>query len=280
MNIATSKHPSSAFFSAKKHFLLTALLVATGIYGTCADAQQAVAVRDRTVGTNTENTATNTKKTAKNTGDTADNTKQIQKDMEADLRLGTYSSPGKRVKDPIQFPLAQSTTLQADIAECKALPPEQLAGCEEIAKTEDAQSQYMKTMYENTATRDQRLRDILTERDNIDDSSSHLGQLEDNTNKLVALYDLMSLDRQQMESTNYAYETRLRYLRANQTKLANAAATGKKPGSPSILGVDLGQIATAVATGVALKTALDVVQKSKPEGMRTLSIEKSNGYGF
>lgn len=242
-------------------------------------AQAQWQVTDKQVTTNTENTATNTKNTAKNTENTAKNTDQIQKDLKEDYKLGDNSSPGERVKNPGQYPLAQSATLQQDLAACKTLPKEQLAGCEEIAKTEDAQSQYMKTMYENTNTRDQRLRAILKERDGLN-GTSNLGKLEDNTNKLVALYDLMAIDRQQMESVNYAYETRLRYLRANQTKLANAAATGEKPGSSSIFGVDLGQIATAVTTGAALKTALDLVKKDKPDGMRTLSIEKSNGYGF
>lgn len=260
-------------FSKSRTSVRPLIITMTLLLGCFAQTVQAQwQVTDKQVTTNTGNTASNT-------SNTATNTDQIQKDLKEYLTLGSNSSPGERVKNPAQYPLVQSTTLQQDLAECKTLPKEQLAGCEEIAKTEDAQSQYMKTMYENTNTRDKRLREILKERDKID-GTSNLGKLEDNTNKLVALYDLMTIDSQQMESVNYAYETRLRYLRANQTKLAKAAATGKKPGSTSIFGVDLGQIATAVTTGGALKIALDVVKKEKPEGMRTLSIGKSTGYGI
>lgn len=220
------------------------------------------------------------KEVTQNTGNTADNTKQIEKDLSIDKYK--YASPGDRIEDPKQYPLNQSTTTDQDKQLCSRLPEAQQAGCIEIVETEDAQSQYMKVMYETTAKRNDRLNKILEERQGI--SGSNLGALEDNTNKLVALYTLMAIDRQQMESVNFAYETRLRYLRNQQTQLANAAATGTPMDSTGGLGIplggsiDVGSLMTGLTTGVALKAALSGVQSPTPSGMRTLSSGESNGF--
>lgn len=219
-----------------------------------------------------------------NTKDTATNTKNIDKDLNKNLAIDKYkyAPPGDRVEDPKQYPLNHSSTTEQDKQQCSQLAEAQQAGCIEIVETEDAQSQYMKVMYETTAKRNERLSAILEERKGI--SGSNLGALEDNTNKLVALYTLMAIDRQQMESVNFAYETRLRYLRNQQTQLANAAATGKPPGAGGGLNIpmggslDIGSLMKGLTTGVALKTALSVVQSPTPSGMRTLKSVDSNGF--
>lgn len=242
------------------------------------DANQTLSSINKTLG----NIKTDTGNIQSNTKQTADNTKQTDTDLNSNMSVGSSSSPGDRVADPNQYPFAASTTLQQDLQQCGKLAPAQQSICQEIANTEDAQYQYMVTMYTTTKTRDQRLRAILQERNNI--GGSDLGKLESNTNELVALYALMALDRQQMESANYAYATRLRYLRNQLTELANAAATGTPVNSgpsislPGVGDIPVGSIVGALTTGVALKAALVGVQSPTPPGMQTLGSEKSNGW--
>jgi hypothetical protein len=100
----------------------------------------------------------------------------------------------------------------------------------------------------------------------------------------MALYNLIALDRQQMESVNYAYEANLRYLRASQAMDAEAAQTGtprKDLGKLTIPGmgdIDIGSLINAAVTGLTLKAALEVAQSNKPDDMHRLSIGKSNGW--
>lgn len=202
------------------------------------------------------------------------------------LKIGEYkdTQPGPRVKDPEKNLPADSTKLD-DGKRCDAVAEPQQANCKLIVDLENAQYQYMLTMYKNTATRDAMLRELLKEREGIQpDDPSQFGKLEDNTNKLTALYNLIALDQQQMQTVNYAYEANLRYLRSQQTLAANAAATGKTPdqwGSiqlPGIGNVNIGTALSGLATGVALKGALDGVQSDRPSGMQTLKIGESNGF--
>lgn len=254
-------------------FALTALTLSYVFLVSPAQAQWQVT--DKQVTTNTNETATNTK-------ETATNTKNIDNDLNKNMAIdkNKFASPGDRIEDPQKYPLNQSTTMDQDKQQCSQLAEAQQAGCVEIVETEDAQSQYMKVMYEATAKRNERLTAILEERKGI--SGSNLGALEENTNKLVALYTLMAIDRQQMESVNFAYETRLRYLRNQQTQLANAAATGKPPGTGGSMGagdsLDIGSVVSGLTTGVALKAALIAVQSPTPSGMRTLKSVDSNGF--
>lgn len=198
-----------------------------------------------------------------NTGQTATNTKNTYDQLKQSMTIGGKESPGDRIADPQKYPLTQSSTVAQDKQYCSQLAQSQQTNCNEIVDTEDAQSQYMKLMYETTAKRNERLQKIMDERSGI--KATELGKLEDNTNKLVALYTLMAIDRQQMESVNFAYETRIRYLRDQMTKSADSAATGG--GS-----LDIGSVLTGLTTGAALKAALSSVQSSKPSGMRTLSV--------
>ncbi|SFW62916.1 hypothetical protein [Luteibacter sp. UNCMF366Tsu5.1] len=202
------------------------------------------------------------------------------------LKIGTYDEkqPGARVKDPTQT-LPEDTTKLDDGTRCKAVAQPQQATCQQIVDIENAQYQYMLTMYKNTATRDAMLRELLKERAAIQASDANqFGKLEDNTNKLTALYNLIALDQQQMQTVNYAYEANLRFLRAKQTIAANAASTGKQPSDwgsislPGIGDVNIGSAISGLATGAALKASLDGVQSAKPSGMQTLSIGDSNGF--
>lgn len=192
--------------------------------------------------------------------------------------------PGDRVADPQQA-LPAATTVLDDGSHCTTLAAAQQSICQQIVGIENAQYQYMLTMYATSATRDSTLRTLLNERQQITSNNgpSQFAQLEDNTNKLTALYTLIALDRQQMMSVYYAYQTNLRYLENEQTQLANAAATGNPVSSGgsgfTIPGVgNLGSLLGNLTTGLVLKGALTTVQSPIPAGMQTLSTEQSNGW--
>jgi hypothetical protein len=195
-------------------------------------------------------------------------------DIKNSHKLGSYASPGDRVPDP-QQDFASSKGLEDGIEQCDQYAKMQLDVCKEIIRTQNAEYMYMVTMYKNTAERNDRLKEILDERNKLQEAD--FGKLEDNTNKLTALYALMALDRQQMESTVYAYQSRLHYLESQQTQLANSAITGK-PATDSALGGSWESITGSLLSGAALKLALDRETTTKPDGMQVLSSESSNGY--
>lgn len=204
------------------------------------------------------------------------------------LTIGTYdeAKPGPRLKDPDKALPASTSAALDDGASCNSIAPQQKATCQDIVALQNAQYKYMLTMYENTNTRDAMLRSLLEERKNINSNDpNQYGKLEDNTNKLTALYNLIQLDYQQMQTVNYAYEANIRYLQAKQTLAANAASTGKDTSSstgsisiPGIGSVSLDSVIQGLATGAALKVALTGVQSTPPSGMKTLTISDSNGY--
>lgn len=203
------------------------------------------------------------------------------------LVIGAYNqdAPGKRVDDP-QSALPAATTVLDDGAHCSLVATAQQDNCKKIVAIENAQYQYMITMYTTSATRDTMLRTLLTERQNIQaGDANQYGKLEDNTNKLTALYNLIALDRQQMQSVNYAYDANLRYLRSKQTQLADAAASGQSPpgsGSsiniPGVGNVNIGSVLASMTTGVILSAALQGQQSTAAPGMQKLSIESTNGW--
>ena len=202
------------------------------------------------------------------------------------LKIGQYvkTQPGSRVADPTDALPPDSTKLD-DGARCTSVAEAQRENCRRIVDLENAQYQYMLTMYSNTRTRDDMLRLLLEERSEIKtDDPNEFGKLVDNTNKLTALHSLIALDQQRMLAANHAYEANLRFLRAQQTLAANAAASGKKPAAPEeseqLAGgeVDFGNAVGGLLTGFVLKQALREVKTSRPNGMQTLSIGKSNGF--
>ncbi|WP_089978931.1 hypothetical protein [Luteibacter sp. UNCMF331Sha3.1] len=296
-------HPTNSTPNPIRRFVgATALLFGLILAAPAAHAQWQVNDADANIKLNDIRTNTS------NTVDEAKNIVQQNKDMNSvlgttstgdgktinanldainkKLVIGTYSDkqPGARVKNPEKV-LPEDTTKLDDGKRCDAVAEPQQANCKLIVDLENAQYQYMLTMYKNTETRDAMLRELLKEREAIKpEDANQFGKLEDNTNKLTALYNLIALDQQQMQTVNYAYEANLRYLRSQQTLAANAASTGKKVdewGSiklPGIGDVNIGDAVSGLATGVALKGALDGVQSKKPEGMQTLKIGKSNGF--
>jgi hypothetical protein len=288
--------------SSLRRFLgAAALLLALGSVAPVAHAQWAV--NDATANSTLERIQTNTNKTAEKTtdidkqttdmntvlGKTVGDGSTINGNINAineKLKIGTVkeSQPGARVLDPVKVLPADSTVLD-DGTRCKAVAQPQRDTCQQIVDLENAQYRYMLTMYKNTATRDSMLRELLKERSEITaQDANQFGKLEDNTNKLTALYNLIALDQQQMQTVNYAYEANLRFLRSQQTIAANAASTGKNPSKwdsislPGIGDVNIGSAISGLATGAALKASLDGVQSDKPEGMQTLNIGKSNGF--
>ncbi|MBB3227107.1 hypothetical protein FHW69_001708 [Luteibacter sp. Sphag1AF] len=196
------------------------------------------------------------------------------------------TQPGTRMADPtVNLPTAASSAKLDDGSRCKSVAQPQQATCQKIVDIENSQYQYMLTVYETSKTRDTMLRDLLKEREKINSSGpNQFAMLENNTNKLTALYNLIALDHQQMLAVNYAYEANLRYLRQTQTLAANAAATGKTTDSlgsisiPGIGSIDIGQAISGLTTGMALGAALDGVATSAPSGMQRLSITDSSSW--
>ncbi|CTP84330.1 hypothetical protein XTPLMG728_0520 [Xanthomonas translucens pv. poae] len=156
---------------------------------------------------------------------------------------------------------------------------EQQKTCEIITRTRNSQYNYMVAMYDITAKRLARLREIESERQNI--KPEEIGKLEDNTNKLIALKTLMDIDRQQTEAAMFAYEKRLAFLNDVQSAGARAAMNGQKP--PSADGTQagglfpgwegLGDIASKMIGGAVMTGALETAKSSKPDGFQKLNID-------
>jgi len=180
------------------------------------------------------------------------------------LNLDSSKSPGNRVEDPKQSWTTQQLT--QGIERCDQVASSQKALCEELVKTRNAHYMYMKTMYDNTDTRDQRLTELVDQRSQL--TADDYGKLQDNTNQIVTLQTLIALDRQQMESVNHAFQARIDYLNAQLSHQANTTTSGQSTGSI------IGSVIGSVVGGVALKTALNLVQHSSAPGRRKLSIDQ------
>lgn len=196
-------------------------------------------------------------------------------DMYNQQRIGGYVKLGDIVPDPDKMVKKQDTSQGQE--QCNSRPEKQQSVCQEIIQTQNAQISYMATMYDYAKKRDEQLRAIQDERSKI--GSDDLGKLEDNTNKLLALNTQLSIDRQQLLAAMYAFDTRLKYLQAQQTQMAQSATNGgsaDKGNGAQLGGVNVGDIVGAVASGVVLKGALTVIKSSTPDGMKTLGIGKSD----
>lgn len=182
----------------------------------------------------------------------------------------TAGSPGERVGDPEQA-LAEQT-LEKGLENCKRWSKMQKPYCEELVKTENAQYRYAVAMYRTSEQRNERLRQIERERQSLRESD--IGKLQDNSNKLAALRTLIAIDQQQMQSVNSAYETRLRYLRQEQARLALEATSGRSSTGDGFLDGQVGQWVDGIVSGALVLGALDAVKSDKPTGMRRLSSMK------
>jgi|GEM_PF-1674930 hypothetical protein len=287
------------------HFysVIAALLLAC-VLAPAAHAQDAWSVNDSQandklsdIKDNTKNTNTDTTAIKNALGDSnGGGNKTVNANLDAinkKLYIGNdsngqpFTRPGDRVVDPDQ-PLPASTSAEAtldDGSSCTQLPSAQQDNCKKIVAIQNAQYKYMLLMYETNAKRNTILKNLLDERSKIQaEDVNQYGKLEDNTNKLTALYNLIALDQQQMATVNFAYNANLAYLRTSQAQLARSANTGKPKASwtqislPGIGAVDLGSQLSALVSGVALTAALKDAHSTKPSGMQTLSIGDSNGW--
>lgn len=213
----------------------------------------------------------------KNTKDTADRSENIRDR----LTIGAYDDkkPGARILDPaVALPKAASSAALDNGQSCKSLNDKQQTICQQIIDIQNAQYKFMLTVYETSADRDTVLRELLTARSGIGEAD--YGKLEDNTNKLTALYNLIALDRQQMDSVNYAYNANVTYLTKKLALAAKAAQSGQT--EDSLLGsvsipiageLNLDSLLGAVVTGAVLEGALKDAQSDEPSGMLHLSLE-------
>ncbi|OAX87131.1 hypothetical protein A7D16_17305 [Xanthomonas nasturtii] len=193
-------------------------------------------------------------------------------------------SSGKEVDEPKEK-LAKVKDDQG-VASCAAstkgtpVSDSQKESCELIQRTLNSQYNYVVAMYEISAKRLEKLREIEEEREDIKDGE--IGLLESNTNKLLALKALMDIDRQQMESAMFAYDKRIAYLTGQQTAAAKAAMAGKEPPKgdgtdswlPAWIPDDLLSLGKTVAAGLVMKGAFETIKSDTPSGMKPLAIDK------
>ncbi|MDR6644130.1 hypothetical protein J2X57_003368 [Luteibacter sp. 1214] len=289
--------------TGRRFFGAVAALLLACVIAPAVHAQQEWAVHDsdanstlsdikgNTKGTNTDTTALKTAIGDTNAG--GGNTVNANLDaINKKLIIGNSennqpykdSQPGARVVDPDEVLPASTSTALDDGAGCKAVADAQQATCNKIVAIQNAKYKYMLLMYETNKKRDDMLRELLIERSKITASDANqYGKLEDNTNKLTALYNLISLDQQQMATVNYAYDANIEYLRKAQALMARGANTGKKADSwtnislPTGDTIDLGPAISGLISGAALQAALQSVKSTAPSGMQRLSIGDSNG---
>lgn len=101
----------------------------------------------------------------------------------------------------------------------------QWALCKEIVETEKARFKYSLMMSELAEQRYARLHAIQSQRTRID--GEHVGELQSNTNKMLALLTLIQIDQQQQKAYGDAYTARIAYLTSMQARLGQDAAGGK-----------------------------------------------------
>lgn len=193
-------------------------------------------------------------------------------------------SSGKEVEKPKEkiekIPDDQGVAACAASTKGTPVSDSQKESCELIQRTLNSQYNYMVAMYEITTKRLERLRTIEDERKKIGDQK--IGELESNTNKLLALKAMMDIDRQQMESAMFAYDKRIAYLTGQQTAAAKAAMAGKEPPKsnrwswvPDWVPDDVLSLGKTLAAGAVMKGALEAIKSDKPSGMEPpLAIDK------
>lgn len=265
--MASYKH-----MKARRARLFACAMVFFGAASLIPDAQAQWRVKDddaiKVLGAQSDGTI------SKNTKDTRDR-----------LTINTFDAKalGNRMGDPTVALAKPSATAQLDDgASCKNLNDKQQPVCQQIIKLENAQYQYMLTVYDTSNTRNEVLKQLLADRQKLNEND--FGRMEDNTNRLTALYNLIALDRQQMDSVNYAYHANIVYLNKRLALMAKSAQKGQDQekgglGTITVPGVgstiDLGALAGGVVTGAVLQEALDGVQSNEPAGFKTLAIEKN-----
>lgn len=189
--------------------------------------------------------------------------------------IGSYRQLKEVAPDP-SLPL-ENPLLTQGMDRCQSLPSSQQTNCQNLVQTRNAQMAYMYQMYQYVLTRNQQLKEIEQERASLPSQPDSIGLLQNDTNQLIALNTQLAIDRQQMETVMNAYQTRIDYLKEQQTQVANAAITGSSSGQ-GLIGGTLGDVVNGTISAAILKTALEEAKSSEPSGMQRLSIEQSNGW--
>ncbi len=260
-------------------FCLSLVLLASLFAIGSVHAQDAVAVTDTNPNDNTGQTQTNTSNIAKQIGGStsssassgSSNPDTLNGHLKNIDTIGTSNAPASSSSAVAAPQVALADMSNLDTSPCNSVASAQQPNCTAILQTQNSQYQYMKAMYDITSSREKDLKALVAARQAL--QKEDYGQLEDNTNKLIALRAQMDIDRQQMESANNAYNLRISYLQSQQSQLAqNTNTGGSSSGSSSIITNTISQI----VSGAILKTALSVQQTDN--GAQTLKIEGTNGF--
>jgi hypothetical protein len=153
---------------------------------------------------------------------------------------------------------------------CSGVSGNQADLCTQIANTRKAYYDYMYKMYLTNSKRYEMLRKLTDDRKNIPENE--FGHLQGNTNEILALQTLITLDRQQMESVDHGYRMRIDFLTQQMTQLAKDAASGKTNSDP--VASLISNITSTVVGGLVLQGALALQSSQTPDGFRKLEIDQ------
>jgi hypothetical protein len=167
---------------------------------------------------------------------------------------------------------SQAGSTAVDLTQsCSAVAPAQYSLCVEIANTRNAYYQYMHTMYQNNQKRYQELNTLVQYRVKKINTQD-FGALQANTNEILALQNLIALDRQQMESVDRGYRMQIQALTEQMTQQAKNMTSGTGGGSSGtnpLTSLIVTAATDAIQQGV-LKAALNSNQDTLPAGAQPL----------
>lgn len=135
------------------------------------------------------------------------------------------------------------------------LNAQQLPICQDIVKHEDKLFNYLLDMLDLVKDRQEQLKAITEERANIKSGDENeYGQLQSNTNRLLALQAQQQIDAMNLRLTLDSYD---RYINGRRLELADIAREGQR--GPA--GLTLSSVLSSAASLGVLKTALDTSKK-------------------
>jgi hypothetical protein len=152
------------------------------------------------------------------------------------------------------------------LASLTGVAKEQNTVCVEMYRTEIAKYRFSLEMYELAQTRNQKLQEIIEERNAL--TEEDFGKMEENTNKLVALTAQMDNDRDRYSAYMNAYDARTAHLQKASDVLGRAAISGG-PVTPESIGASL---IGAGVLAVALRTAAETEERDCTARMRNAGI--------
>ncbi|MBS0215809.1 MAG: hypothetical protein JSR63_08555 [Proteobacteria bacterium] len=177
-------------------------------------------------------------------------------DMSDETRCSKPKKPDAPKVDGVD---TSSVISSAGSATGDGIPDQQYKLCKDILETQKAQFKYNVMMSELASKRYERLQEIQGERQGLSSDYS-AGQLQSNTNKMLALVALIQIDQQQQKAYNDAYNARLTYLKGVQDRLSQMALNGTNgtdsSGGGGPLGGAGGQLANDAATMAVMTLAL------------------------